>query len=576
MEIRHILEALTRRKALFFKVLFVFLLGGLLFSFFLRDSYTASSKILMVSGSVPADKKADMKRQIELLKSGAIMSEVIKELDLRDSRGVLLVAEDILSRIKITPVWEADIIEITTFSGKRGEAAALANSVARQYLKWMQRAKKEESDNTVKYLSGETEKVKLHQLALEKDLAAFKKAHSKTELSENFRKKADENAETLVEKAKIESEIKRTATGGLLGRDEGSVAELNRRIAVLDNAVSKHEEDLAQLGAAEKKLYGFIRDRRVYDTLYPVFAKKLNELRVSDALNTSPMRIVSYAGSERKPVRSKGPANFLAVIMVAVFAGFMAVFIADYVDQSIKSPEDVQSELGMKLLGQTPLIKLADFSRKKEIVIGKANEYEVVFAFLKELSANIKGSLMSEERIIVAFSSPGPDDGKSFIAAAFASYLASAGKKVLLIDTDIKAHLQNKIHSHSVREGFAEILAGEKNALNFVCKTSDPFIEVLYAGNPALYENLTVSFDPARIKNIFTELSAIYSAVIVDCPSADGRSGAVEIASSCDGTVMVIPAGRLDKKSVIEAVSLFKTAGTKFLGSVLSNIRTGV
>ncbi|MFA5104919.1 MAG: Wzz/FepE/Etk N-terminal domain-containing protein [Candidatus Margulisiibacteriota bacterium] len=587
MEIKHILEALLRRKALFLYILLSFLLVGTLFSFLLRDSYTASSKVLIaksysgedvlfsVSGAASVDKKADMERQIELVKSGAVMNEVVKELDLRNSKGRLLSIEDITGHIKITPVWEADIIEITAFSDKQGEAAALANSMARQYMKLVQRVKKEESENTVKYLSGEMGKIKVRQQALEKGLSAFKKAHSKAEISEDLRKNADKDVETLVEKAKIESEIKRITMGGLFGSDEEKVAQLNGRLIVLNRAVSKHEEYLSRLGVIERKLYGYARDRRVFNTMYPMFFHKLNEIRVSDALNTSPVQIVSYAGSERRPVRSKGPANFLAVIMISVFAGFIAVFIADYIDQSIKNPEDVRSELGMKLLGQTPPVNLADFSRRNEIVIGKTNEYEPVFVLLKELSADIKGSFDAEERITVAFASPGSDDGKSFVAAAFASYLASAGKKVLLIDADIKGHLQNRIYSHPIVEGFAESLAGEKSALNFVRKTSDPFIEVLFAGDPALYENSIVSFDPARIKGIFAELSPIYSALIVDLPSVDGRSGAVEIASSCDCTVMVIPAGQLDKKSVMDTVSLLKTGGTKFLGSILSNIRTG-
>ena len=586
MEIKHVFEALLRRKTLFFRVVVAVLLTGALYSFLIRDSYKASSKILIaksysgeemffsVSGAVPTDKKADMERQIELLKSGAVMNEVIKELDLRNNKGGLLAVGDILNRVKITPVWEADIIEITTSSGKPGEAAALANSAARQYVRWAQRVKREELDNTVKYLSGEMDKIKTRQQILEKQFAAFKKAYPKADISEDLREKTDKNAGALVEKAKIEAEIKRITTGGLFGHDEERVAQLHRQATVLDKAVSKHNEELARLTDTEKKLCRFIRDRRVYNTLYPIFAQKLNTIRISDALNTSPVQIVSFAGSERRPVRSKGPANFLAVVLISVFAGFIAVFIADYMDQSIKSPEDVQSELGMKYFGQTPHIKLAEFSRKNEIVIGKQNEYTPVFALLKELSENIKNNIDPKERPVIGFVSPVQDDGKSFIAAAFASFIASSGEKVLLVDTDIKTHLQNKIYYHSISEGFAEILAGEKNALNFVSKTQDPFIEVLYAGNPALYENSVVSFDRSRLKDIFAELSTIYSAVIVDCPAADGKAGAVEIASSCGAVVMAVPAGRLDKRSVLESTGLLMNAGSRLLGVVLSNIRT--
>ncbi len=586
MELRHILDALLRRKRLFLRAFFAVLMAGAAFSLILRDNYTASSKILVaksfageqilfsVSGTSLSDKKADMERQIELLKSSAVMSEVVKELDLRDASGGLLKADNILDRIRVKPVWEADMIEIIASSDKPGEASALANSVARQYIKWVQKVKKEESDNMKKYLASEMEALKNKQKKLEKDIAAFKKAHPKESLSEGLIDKADKDAAAIVERSKIEAEIKRTTTGGLFGHDSARVSELHRQMTVLDKAISKHEKDLKELSDKQKKLYGFVRDRRVYNVLYPAFVGKLNDMRVSEALNTVPVQIVSFAGSERRPVRSKGPASFLAVILAAVFAGFISVFVADYIDQTIKSPEDVRSDLGTMLIGQTPPIELPDFSRKNEVLIGKDNEYDGLFALLKPLCAEIKGAVGPAEHAVVAFSSPAQDSGRSLIAAAMAFYLASAGEKVLLVDADIRSGMQSKIYSQPAAEGFAEALAGDKDAFNFVKKTSNPFIEVLFAGDHTLYENSLVNFDRAKIRDILKKFAAIYSAVIVDCPAADGKLGAVEVASSCDIAVMVIPEGRLDKKTVSEAFSLLKSAGTRFIGAVLSAINT--
>ncbi len=587
MELRHLLEAFMRRGTLFFRTVIVFVAAGVLFSALLRDNYTATSKILIAksfsgeevlfsfAGSAQGDRKADMDRQVEILKSGPVINEVIKELDLRADKGSLLSADQVLGRIRTKPVWEADIIEVTASSNKQGEAAALANSVARQYVRWVQRLKKEETDNTIAYISSEMERIKAGQQALEKETAAFKKENPKAALSDDLRNKAEKNAEALVEKAKIEAEIKRTTTAGIFGRDADRVAELNRQISVLDKALSRHEEDATGLPGAEKRLYSLVRDGRAYNTLYPMFAHKLNEIKVSEALNTAPVQVVSFAGSERKPVRTKGPLTVLAVLLVAVFAGFIAVFGADYFDQSIRCPEDVICQLGMKFIGRTPRINLPDFNRRNEIVIGAADEYEPLLALLNDISSCIASALPPDRKKTVAFISPIRNDGKSFIAAAFAYSISKAGAKAVVVDADVRTRLQSRIHPDSAGEGLAEALSQGKSALSFVRATSKQQVDVLFAGDTAVYEKTQVFSDREAVRGIISELSGSYSSVIVDCPAADGTPGAVETASSCDAAVMVVPAGVVDKKAVLDATTIMTKAGVKFAGIVLSEIRTG-
>jgi tyrosine-protein kinase Etk/Wzc len=587
MEIRRLLETLYARRAVFFSVAAVILFAGLFLSMFFRDSYTATSKILIakshsgeellfsVSESVPGGRKADMDRQVDILKSGPVINEVIKELDLRDEKGALLGIEKVLGRIKTVPVWEADIIEIRAYSRRPGEAAALANSAARQYVRWVQRLKKEELESTVRYLSAELDKIKAGQQALEKDAAAFKKTGVKAEISDELAVKAGKSAEALIEKAKIEAEIKRTKTAGLFGSDSDRVSSLMRQLEIIEKAISKHEEDSAALPEPERKLYSFARDRRAFNTLYPVFAHKLNEIKVSEALNTSPVQIVSYAGSERKPVRANGAAALLPLALIAAFAGLTAVFGAEYMDQSIRCCEDVSRDLGMKMLGHTPAFNLPDFSRRNEIVIGGSDDYGLLFGLMKDISASVDGALPAEKRKTVAFVSPLRDDGKSFVAAAFASYMASSGQKVLLVDSDIRTRLVSRIYPGISEEGFAEAVFDGKNVLNLIRGTSDPFVDVLKAGRPGVFETSRTLFDRNAVGQVLSSAAAVYSAVIVDCPAADGRSGSIEILSSCDAAVLIVPSGRLDKKTVLDSVSMMEKAGVKFAGVVLSDIRTG-
>ena len=172
----------------------------------------------------------------------------------------------------------------------------------------------------------------------------------------------------------------------------------------------------------------------------------------------------------------------------------------------------------------------------------------------------------------ILFTSSGPGEGKSTTAANLAISSVQNGKRVLLIDCDLRKPVQHSIFSISNMKGITDLLVDHSITLDMVMQeTNIPNLKVIPCGT--LPPNPAELLGSQRMTNLIKELLGYYDMLVIDAPPIISVTDAAILASIADGVILVVRSGQAERGMVIKANELLKKVNAKVLGVVMNRIK---
>ncbi|TCM07508.1 polysaccharide biosynthesis tyrosine autokinase [Sphingomonas sp. PP-CC-3G-468] len=342
----------------------------------------------------------------------------------------------------------------------------------------------------------------------------------------------------------------RSAYLAALGRE----AELRGQVSALRSNVL----DLRGRGIGYTILQREVETNR---TLYDALLQRFKEVGVAGGLGESQAGVVDAAIQPSSPFRPS-PIRNLAVGMIAgLVVGLGIAFAIEFIDDTIKTPEDVAAKLNLPLLGVVPKLARGRTIRD-ELASPRSSVAEAYYSIKTALQFTDSGSL---PRSLLVTSSRAAE-GKSSTSLALAQNLARTGLQVLLIDADLrKPSFMAKTGSDI---GLSRLLISNESIAGHVVQTNTPNLYLLPSGtvppNPA--ELLATS----RIRAILRDAVDRFGVVVVDAPPVLGLADAPVLGSICEATVMVIEAGSIRRAIALGALSRLVASGTRIVGVTLT------
>lgn len=294
---------------------------------------------------------------------------------------------------------------------------------------------------------------------------------------------------------------------------------------------------------------------------YDALLQRYKEIGVVGGIGTNLVSIVDRAEVPGAPVSPNLPLNVIAGLILGLLLGFGAAFAIEFVDDTIKTPDDLTNKLGLTPLGliprgpkDTPLLEVLGDPRAPV-----TEAYQSVRAALQFASDHgvPKSLLVTSTRAA---------EGKSSTSMALAQSFARLGASVLLVDGDLR---KPTFRAPSGRtEGLSNLLAGSDNVRDCVHETSIERLSLLPSGpippNPA--ELLATD----RFGRILGELAGRFDIIVVDAPPVLGLADAPLLGSVCEATIMVYEAGKTRRGAALNAVSRMRTADAHLVGGILT------
>ncbi len=373
---------------------------------------------------------------------------------------------------------------------------------------------------------------------------------------------------------------------------EAELRSLRPRVKALKAIRDHYRQRLESVPAKALELARLKREALVNEKIYTMMQEKYEESRITEVGQLGKVRIVDPARPPRYPVKPKKKLNLMLAAIIGLMLGVGIAFVIEYMDNSIRSPEEVE-RMGLPLLGTIPVIaeEEEDGSRNNgrlRLRPGSANGDDEAQQLSRRLVAhfrpkspiseayrtirtNIQYSRADDPIRSLLITSPGPGEGKSTTAANLAITFAQLGYKTLLVDADLRRPVMHRVFGLDRNKGLTNCLVGREQLESVVNSTEIENLFVLTCG--PLPPNPSEMLGSEAMKRLLSEASQKFEAVVLDSPPVLAVTDAAVMSTETDGTVLVVRAGKTDRQATVRAHESLRKVGAHVLGGLLNGVR---
>lgn len=303
---------------------------------------------------------------------------------------------------------------------------------------------------------------------------------------------------------------------------------------------------------------------REVDTLrtqYDGLLQRFKEVSIANGVDSSQVSILDRAQTQARPIKPDLQGSLIRAALISLALAFAFAFLIEFLDDTIKTPEDVMRKLSLRVIGVIPRVK----SREPIAKLIKNPRAEVTEAFSSTRTALqfaiLAGSMKS---VLVTGSKPG--EGKTSTVLALGSAFAIIGKKVLIIDADLRR--PSFAFRTDASQGLSGVLSKGLPLMPNVVQGPTDNLFLLPAG--AIPLNPAELLASTRLVQLIDEATEHFDLVLVDSPPVLTFADAPSLSSVCDGTLLVVQSAGVRRHAVLRAVERLQGARANMAGVILT------
>lgn len=342
---------------------------------------------------------------------------------------------------------------------------------------------------------------------------------------------------------------------------QSRIANGQNKLASLENEMEATDsaDRLNQLQTQANSLIGLITD---WENNY---TQLLSYLNTGQAPNT--LTIIEPAQASSNPVRPSVKLFILIGGMLGIFAALGLIFLLNFLDDTLKDPEEITHHLGIPVMGS--IATTPKFNKSKNGIYVSAHPRSTVAEAYRSLRANLEFAGNEKPLKSILITSCDTDEGKSSVAANLAAILAQSSKKVTLLDADLRKPGIHELMSLSNEIGLSNVIQNELDVSQASQVLEAEKICVMTSG--ALPPNPSELLSSNKMGEILNELNKDSDVVIIDSPPFV-VSDALLLAAKVDGVLLVVRPGITRRKNIQVIIEHLNRTGTRVVGVVMNHV----
>ncbi len=336
-------------------------------------------------------------------------------------------------------------------------------------------------------------------------------------------------------------------------------------------ALSDQEAQSLDLDKSAVEYDNLDREYRVNEQLLEAMLTRMRETAVTGTIETQSARIVDHAFEPVIPVSPKIPINLAIGVLGGMVLGVGFAYFIAIIDDRVRNAFDVETLVGLPLIGVIPRIERMEQADKAQIVSNGADRM-ITEAFLSMHSTlRLKDESKNAKYILVTSTLPG--EGKSFITTNLAQAFASQGQRTVVVDCDLrKPNVHNSFRLQPAK-GVIGYCVHSAPLDEVVVRNVHPHLDVVTAGGRA--KNPAQLLNSREFETLVAELGRRYDRVLFDTPPLGAVSDALNMLPLMDGAIFTIQFNRVRRQAARRCVGRLAAANIHIFGAVLNDMKLG-
>lgn len=471
---------------------------------------------------------------------------------------------------------QSGIIGVSMEGSDPAKTAAILNAIGLEYIRQNVDRKSEEAQKSLAFLDKQLPEMKSNLEQAEVKYNTLRNSRGTVDLGEEAKTVLQQSVQTqskLVElKQKRDELLTRFQPANPL------IEAVSQQINTLNTEIALVNAKIKQMPSVEQDVLRLIRDVKVNTELYTSLLNTAQQLRLVKASKVGNARLLDVAVKPLKPVRPKRAIVVSIALLIGLFLGVIGAFVRKNLFGGIEEPHEIERMLGLTVSAAIPhsdrqklLHTEMQGNPNKVSLLANADPQDMSIESLRSFRTSLQFSMLTAKNNIVMISGPTPGVGKSFVSANFAAVLASTGKKILLVDADLRKGYLQKYFGLKRPNGLSELISGSL-ALDAVTHRS--VVEnVDFISTGVLPPNPAELLAHPHFQDLLQAASAQYDIILVDTAPVLAVSDALVVAQFVGTVFNVVRGGISTMGEIEEAVKRFKLGGTPVAGIVFNDLK---
>ncbi len=359
---------------------------------------------------------------------------------------------------------QSGILAVTLEGTDRIKTMQILNEIGHEYIRQNVDRKAEEAEKSLAFLEKQLPELKSSLEQAEVKYNALRNSRGTVDLGEEA--KAVLQRSVMSQTRLVELKQKRAELLIRYQETNPLVEAVNQQIRTATSEIESVNAKIKSMPETEQEVYRLTRDVKVNTDLYASLLNSAQQLRLVKASKVGNARLLDGAVKPLEPVRPKKGMIVGLALLIGVFLGLVGAFIRKSLSGGIDDPHEIEEMLGLTVSATVPHSKMQEGlyaqiegKAKKVSVLAHDAPTDVAIESLRSFRTSLQFSMLGAKNNIVMITGPSPGLGKSFVSVNFAAVLASAGKKVLLIDADMRKGYLHRYFGLERNNGLSEVIA---------------------------------------------------------------------------------------------------------------------
>jgi tyrosine-protein kinase Etk/Wzc len=471
---------------------------------------------------------------------------------------------------------QSGVIEVKLQGDNPKRIHSLLAEVGREYMRQNLARKTEEAEKSLAFLNQQLPILKRQLEQSEDRYNQFRNAHGTVDLQQEARMSLEQAAAARTRR--IELIQKKTELLSRFTEDHPIVASINRQRKEVDDEIERIDARIRNLPVLEQDEARLTRDIKVNTDLYTALSNTAQQLRLISVGRVSNVRMIDAPIAPEKPIKPNRPLIVALAVVTGLFLGTLLAFTRKAIKGGIDDPEKIERLLQARIVyatiphssNQDKLLRKARGEGSIQPLLAQVMPEDEAVESLRSFRAALQFSMPHFKNNIVMFAGATRGVGKSFISANFAAVMAASGKRVLLIDADLRNGHLHRFFGVSRERGLSRSITGALPVEEIIHHNVLENLDFIPTGE--LPPNRAEFLLHLNFGSLLQSVSANYDLVLLDPPPLLAVADALIIGAHAGAVFIVARSGQTTEVQINETIKRLNHAGISPQGVVFNDM----